>query len=185
MALKELMLSKVQPEHPVMTLVRYDAHKSMIRGVLDRYADGVDLSTLGWSVSVINSAGDTDSVLVTVTTGERQITLDWDIAGVATAELGYTMFQFYGVYEDQQNEEVHRWRSAAYLMKIGEDLDADQAPETPEEATAWEQLLAQVGIWQQALSALAAEIEDARIDANGVTKESLGDAVRESIAIAG
>ena len=183
--LKQLTLSKVQPERPVMVLVRGDAHKSMIRGVLDRYHDGVDLSTLAWSVSIINSAGDTDSVLPEVTTGEREITLDWDIAGVATAELGITTFQFYGINEDTENEEVHRWRSAAYLMRITEDLDADQAPASPEELTAWEQLLAQVGIWQQTLSALAAEIEDARIDANGTIKQSLGDAVRESIAIAG
>ena len=183
MALKELTLSKVQPEHPVMVLVQGDAHRSMIRGVLDRYHDGVDLSTLAWSVSVINSAGDTDSVLPQVTTGEREILLDWEISGTATAELGITMFQFTGIAE--ADGEVHRWRSAAYLLRITELVDADQAPATPEEASAWEQLIEQVGLWQQQLTALAAEIEDARVDAYGATKDSLGDAIREGIAIAG
>lgn len=93
--------------------VRGDNRTQIVRFAVRRYDGGIDLSSLAWTIHMINAEGNTDfstpygEVVVT----DSQIKVDWLVRGVATAVVGKTQFSLKGTGQDS-NGQALIWRSA-------------------------------------------------------------------------
>lgn len=171
-----------QGRNPIATFIQGDSRTSIISMVIDRYESGVDLSNLAWTVNIVNSAGDTDAVLITNTNIMPQtIELSWLVYGVATSTTGITTFEVRGL---QDGTNILVWQSAKYHLMISDYLEADVGDD-PTTLSTLEQLLAQIGEVANHLTTLQNEVYDIRTDVNGTVYSSAGDAVRANIAIVG
>ena len=171
-----------QGRNPIATFIQGDSRTSIISMVIDRYESGVDLSSLAWTVNIVNSAGDTDVQVLTGTAVTAQsIELSWLVYGVATSTTGITTFEVRGL---QDGTNILVWQSAKYHIKISEYLEADVGDD-PTTLSTLEELLAQIGTVAASLEALQSEVYDIRTDVNGTEYDSAGDAVRANIAIVG
>lgn len=112
-------------------LIRGDQNTTLVHICIPRRADGVDLGDLAWAVNIENAAGKTDVYSpVDVSTDAAAIRFTWQPSGIATAAPGITRFEIEGTGGTTETPMV--WQSAAYMLKIEDDLnDAPEAEDIP------------------------------------------------------
>ena len=104
-------------------LIRGDQNTALVHICIPRRADGVDLGGLAWAVNIENAAGKTDVYIPgDVSTDDSAIRFTWHPAGIATAKPGITRFEIEGTGGTVETPLV--WQSAAYILKIEDDLNA-------------------------------------------------------------
>lgn len=114
--------------------VRGDNRTQIVRFAVRRYDGGIDLSSLAWTIHMINSEGNTDfstpygEVVVT----DSQIKVDWLVRGVATAVVGKTQFSLKGTGQDSSGQALI-WRSAPYILDVQDTPDVQEPSEEQEE----------------------------------------------------
>lgn len=121
-------------------LIRGDQNTTVIHICVPRRVDGVDLGSLDWTVNIENAAGHTGVyVPEDVAVDDIAVRFEWTPSGIATACPGITRFEIEGTGAQEDVPLV--WQSAAYILKIEDDLDhlpsGDDIPEdiiTPENA---------------------------------------------------
>lgn len=111
-----------------------DNRTQIVRFAVRRYDGGIDLSSLAWTIHVVNAEGNTDfstpygEVVVT----DSQIKVDWLVRGVATAVVGKTQFSLKGTGQDS-NGQALIWRSAPYILDVQDTPDVQEPSEEQEE----------------------------------------------------
>lgn len=114
--------------------VRGDNRTQIVRFAVRRYDGGIDLSSLAWTIHMINAEGNTDfstpygEVVVT----DSQIKVDWLVRGVATAVVGKTQFSLKGTGQDSSGQALI-WRSAPYILDVQDTPDVQEPSEEQEE----------------------------------------------------
>ena len=127
----------------MLTAIQGDSRTQSVTLQVPRYADGVDLSVLAWSVNAVNAAGDTDVYTLTATVSDEYIALDWLVRGVATAAVGTTMYEVEGVGEDA-NGNALIWQSGAGKISVKPAVEAEISEDTEAQLTALQQLIVYV-----------------------------------------
>lgn len=112
-------------------LIRGDQNTVLVHICIPRRVDGVDLGDLAWAVNIENAAGKTDVCIPEdVSADDSAIRFTWQPAGIATAAPGITRFEIEGTGGTVETPRV--WQSAAYMLKIEDDLnnapDAEDIP---------------------------------------------------------
>jgi len=122
-------VSKSSHEHTIK-LVCGDRRTSRIRIRINRYADGVDLSGLAWSVSYKNSAGagNTDVICVVDVCGS-DLRFEWTIPDAVSAVSGISQFFVFGTDGNR------KWQSDIMRINVA---DAMTAPAEYDEESASE-----------------------------------------------
>ena len=114
--------------------VRGDNRTQIVRFAVRRYDGGIDLSSLAWTIHMINAEGNTDfstpygEVVVT----DSQIKVDWLVRGVATAVVGKTQFSLKGTGQDSSGQALI-WRSAPYILDVQDTPDVQEPSDEQEE----------------------------------------------------
>lgn len=119
------------------TLIRGDNGTAAVRVVIPRYANGVDLAPLVWSVHIANASGAADVVIpAAVTADDASVMFAWLPGGVATAAAGMTEVHFEGV-----GEGALVWASATYHLRIDDKVDTTPSGEDAQKLTELQQLI--------------------------------------------
>lgn len=106
-----------------------------------RYADGVDLSDLGWKIKIRNADGDTQIyVPESVSVSADKITFDWVISGVALAVEGTTVYQIDGTWEGYDGKQME-WQSGYGEINVKPSLNAETTPEEDEALSSIQKLI--------------------------------------------
>lgn len=176
--------SKKGNNRPVLTLVRGDTRTQIVRMIVERYYGGVDLANLVWSVVIENADGATDTVYIPgAEVEDAAITIEWNVAGIATAAVGKTEFELEGIGDDGE----YIWQSGKYIINVTEDInhtpgDAEQAQLTAvqklilyvnNELANVQEVMADVAAATKNANDTAAELRTAR--ENGEFKGEKGD----------
>jgi len=107
---------------PVLRMVCGDSRTHILRLIVPRSPDGVDLSGLAWTVHTVNAEGVTDVYFCTgITVEENVIRMDWLLQGTATAAAGRTRFELAGGRETGEGTQLV-WQSDTYCIELLESL---------------------------------------------------------------
>lgn len=102
----------------VGTLVKGDAGTTIVEITVNRFSEGVDLSSLRWSVAFRNAAGKEIVVEIKETTiSDDAIRFVWVPDQIAAAAVGLTMFDIAGM---DRNALV--WNTATYTIEVLKNL---------------------------------------------------------------
>jgi len=148
----------------------------------DRHSEGVDLAGLAWNVRVKNAAGFSDVYMegqgiTELEETEDTITVEWTLAGTATAAVGRTLYQLEGLQGKAviKRFPVHTLNILSYLsttLSADAEEDHSQLRETIEYVGNELPGILEAEAQRKAAEALRVEAETAREAAEAARREA-------------
>ena len=162
---KSITLTKRDLPTPVLQLVHGDRETSGLRLNINRFDGGIDLGTLGWSINVVNAAGDSDIIMFTPEVTDMWVIFDWDVPAICAAVTGESTFNVEAV--NANSEKV--WQSGTRAIQVEEGLAATPGYD-PEELSIFQKTISDATVKVKSLEDKLPDLDEAKDKAEEAAK---------------